>query len=125
MKKILATLLALSLTFGTVALPVAESGTLLKGGAISASAYYSEDDVWEYDFDNEGIEITRYCGNDKNVVIPSVIDDKKVTSISSSAFSYNSSVTSVTIPDSVTSIGDEAFNSCTNLKSITALLLLV
>ena len=42
-----------------------------------------------------------------------------VTSIGDWAFSYCQSLTGITIPDSVTSIGDYAFNSCTSLASIT------
>ena len=41
------------------------------------------------------------------------------TYISSSAFSHCSSLTSVTIGDSVTSIGYDAFSGCSNLTSIT------
>jgi hypothetical protein len=42
-----------------------------------------------------------------------------VTSIGESAFDYCTSLSSVTIPNSVTSIGSLAFGSCTSLTSIT------
>ena len=42
-----------------------------------------------------------------------------VTSIGADAFSYCRSLTSVTIPDSVTSIGDDAFSNCKSLTSVT------
>ena len=41
-----------------------------------------------------------------------------VTSIGDNAFSYCEDLKSVTVPDSVTSIGDRAFYHCTSLKSI-------
>ena len=39
----------------------------------------------------------------------------KVTSIGDDAFDYCTSLTSITIPSSVTSIGDDAFTYCTSL----------
>jgi len=61
--------------------------------------------------------ITGYFGTDTVVVIPSKINGITVETIGHTAFRY-SSVTSVTIPDSVTSIHDSAFAYCSSLTNI-------
>ena len=53
------------------------------------------------------------CTSLTSVTIPN-----SVTSIGDSAFSGCTSLTSVTIPDSVTSIGDGAFVGCTSLTGV-------
>ncbi len=69
------------------------------------------------------IEITDYLGTDTNVIIPDTInvdgEDIPVTTIRESAFSGCSSLTSIIIPDSVTSIGNLAFYECSNLTTVT------
>ena len=57
-----------------------------------------------------------------NTIIPDYVvkngNKYKVTSIGESAFADCSSLTSITIPDSVTLIGMDAITRCTNLKSV-------
>ncbi len=64
------------------------------------------------------VEITGYSGKDKEVVIPSELDGKIVAGIAEKAFYCHEDITSVTIPESVKSIGDYAFCQCTNLDTI-------
>ena len=51
--------------------------------------------------------------------ITSVVIPDSVTSIRSFAFRYCTNLTNVTIPDSMTGIGDEAFKECSRLTSLT------
>jgi len=53
------------------------------------------------------------------MVIPDTYNGKPVTEIGYEAFLWNSYLTSVTIPASVTYIDVRAFGSCTNLKTVT------
>ena len=57
---------------------------------------------------------SNYCETVISITIPD-----SITSIGSYAFAYCTSLTSVTIPNSVTLIGNEAFRNCTSLKSVT------
>ena len=61
-----------------------------------------------------GNDAFRSCTSLTSITIPN-----SVTSIGSYAFYNCESLTSITIPNSVTSIGSSAFESCTNLTSIT------
>src|SRR5271154_3396451 len=68
---------------------------------------------------NGAITITGYnTAAGLNVVIPASTNGYPVTSIGVNAFQY-SAMTNVTIPNSVTNIGSEAFMVCIRLTSIT------
>ncbi|MGN0487944.1 MAG: leucine-rich repeat domain-containing protein [Ruminococcus sp.] len=76
---------------------------------ITASAEAGGD--YEYQVLIDGTaEITGYFGSDTEIEIPSELDGYTVTSIAWEAFSYCTSIISITIPDSVTSIGSGAFD---------------
>ena len=57
--------------------------------------------------------------SDENTEITDLVIPNSVTSISENAFYNCSGLTSVTIGNSVTSIGNEAFNGCRGLTSVT------
>ncbi|MFL0270043.1 leucine-rich repeat protein [Candidatus Clostridium radicumherbarum] len=78
--------------------------------------------TWQSD-DGVTYSITGYNGSDTNITIPSSIDGHAVTSIGNNAFNGNNdiryqSLTSVTIPNTVTSIGGFAFYYCSSLVNI-------
>lgn len=68
---------------------------------------------------DQTIEITGYQGTDTAPVIPGTIEGKPVTSIKSYAFARLDNLETLTIPDSVTRIGEGAFSEIRSLKSIT------
>ena len=63
--------------------------------------------------------ITGYTGSGGDVTIPSTINGLSVTSIGDDVFNGCTNLTSVAIPNSVTSIRDDAFAYCTSLTSVT------
>lgn len=83
---------------------------------VSSSGQSSEDDFDIKQNTRGTITITGYHGTATNVVIPEKIEGVPVTEIAESVFYYhwrnlsgNIAITSVIIPDSVTTIGREAF----------------
>ncbi len=105
MKKFLSLLLCLILLFGLL--------------PMTAPARADSSGDWEYESDcnnPEGVTITQYRGKGGNVTIPSTLGRSPVTGIDSSVFS-NCKLTSVSIPASVTSIG-ETFFGFSDLQSI-------
>lgn len=63
-------------------------------------------------------EISKYIGSDINVIIPDIIDGRKVTDIGNYAFYNYNKIESIAIPNGVKSIGKYAFQYCNSLKSI-------
>ncbi len=55
---------------------------------------------------------------DSEIVIPATYEGKPVQYIGTSAFAFDKTLTSVTIPDSVEQIYPNAFDSCTNLTNV-------
>lgn len=76
-----------------------------------------EDDYSYSILEGEYAEITRYYGDDKNLVIPNELDGYPVVSIGKHAF-YEESIESVRVPDNVIIIEDGAFFGCAKLKNI-------
>ncbi len=82
-------------------------------------AISNESDEYEsVAMDNGGVRLTEYKGNAENVVVPARWKGRPVVELRRT-FLKNKRVKSVTIPDSVTSIGDYAFYGCSSLTAIT------
>ena len=92
-----------------------EGEDFLDSGRASANLF----GYFFYEIDRTGnINITKYAGREANVIVPEMINGKKVTSIAKSAFYNNSYITSVMLPGSVKYIGEESFRECDNLKKV-------
>jgi hypothetical protein len=72
-----------------------------------------------YTTNNNQITITKFTGSGGAVTIPAEINGLPVAVIGIRAFAYSSGVTSITIPDGVTTIGYGAFSECRGVTNIT------
>ena len=81
--------------------------------------YAYADDSATYGLSIRNGIVKGYNGTLNDVVIPSYYKGYPVTNIGDNAFNGCSSISNLTIPDSVTNIDGFAFNGCTGLTSIT------
>lgn len=92
------------------------------GGLPASSPYTSGTyDSFTYVINQDGtsVKITDYPNRSTELIIPSSINGREVSMIDSNAFSNCYSLTGVSIPNTVTSIGTAAFYGCYGLSTIT------
>ncbi|MEI6578470.1 MAG: leucine-rich repeat domain-containing protein, partial [Eubacteriales bacterium] len=106
MKKILSVFLALVMVFSVSQL-----------GTFKASADQSGD--FTYFISDSKATITKYTGAGGSVTIPTALGLCPVTSIGNRAFYENSTISSLTIANTVTNIGFEAFSGCSGIPALT------
>ena len=70
------------------------------------------------ELDDGTLMLDKAVGSEAEFVIPSEINGKKITAIGELAFSYNESLTDITIPEGVVSIGNNAFSNCQYLTTV-------
>lgn len=68
--------------------------------------------------DDGTIEITGYTGTDTEIVVPSEIAGRPVTSIGDYAFRDCSNLINIKLPEGITNIGSNAFIWCSSLENI-------
>lgn len=87
---------------------------------VSANSDEPEMQEYKYTIDKatRTVTVNKYLGEDSVVWIPEKIDGYVVTGIGSKCFEKQS-LKGVVIPETVTSIGNNAFQGCSNLTSVT------
>ena len=88
------------------------SGSTYENGEVYTIFDYSLDE------DNQAT-ITGYRGTAVNVFVPETLDGYRVVGIGEAAFEGNKRIKSVSIADSVETIGYRAFQGCTALERVT------
>ncbi len=72
---------------------------------------------FEYSIDNNGIVISKYKGEETNLTIPGIVDNKKVYKINSFAFE-SQPIIRLKIEEGIEEIEDNAFNRLYNLTEV-------
>lgn len=86
--------------------------------SLIGSTYASGD--YEYTVqEDETVHISGYTGSDKEITIPTELDDYLVTGISESAFQANQNIVTLIVPGQIKEIGAKAFCNCQNLTNVT------
>ena len=92
----------------------------LRSKTTSAEYSFNDYDVDEnYIVDENGC-LTGYLGDFEILSVPEYVNGIQVTSVGIGAFSGNSKLISVNLPDSVTSLGASAFQDCSALTHVRA-----
>ena len=99
---------------------VAAAVALLAGPALRADTWTdASENVWTYSIANDVATVSGVSFETTNLTIPELLGDKPVTGFTAATFKGQERAVRVTIPDTVTSIPDEAFLNCANLKAVT------
>lgn len=85
--------------------------------AYAAGNHHTEG-YFEYSISGDSVTIESYFGLESEVVIPDHIAALPVTKIENAAFADAGTVTKITIPDTVTDIGENVFTDMKQLKEV-------
>lgn len=93
---------------------------LLAGSAVTAIPASAEGTSGDYTYevDSETLKgyLTGYTGKDTEIVLPEELDGTVIAGISADTFYNCDTLEKITIPASITAIGESAFFDCDNLK---------
>lgn len=85
--------------------------------ALTTFSYAQSDYIIEVDQNNKAT-IKAYTGEEQKLKLPNVIDGVEVVGIADRAFYQNTNIVSVSLPDTINSIGEESFAQCPNLSTM-------
>ncbi|MEE1057686.1 MAG: leucine-rich repeat protein [Acutalibacteraceae bacterium] len=120
MKQIISILLTITMIFCiTTSIPLSVSAATTDK-VESNYTYTDQYGSWTYQWTNscDGYKITGYDKSMNDIEIPNAIDNIPVLEIGDSVFYYCNSLTSITIPNGVTTIEQYAFYNCSSLIRI-------
>ncbi len=123
MKNVLRLLCALSLALTLTACgqpPAAPDVSSPAGDPVSSAEAGALPADFTWEAVSGGVRITEYHGDATHVVIPSILDNKKVVDLSSATFSGNVTIESVVLSAHMTLLNGKDFAGCDALTSITA-----
>ena len=100
---------------GLTSITIGNGVTYISCDAFYDTAYWNNSSNWE----NGVLYIGKYLIASKNTVSGAYTIKPGTITIAQYAFCDSTNLTSITIPDSVTSIDDNAFEGCTKLTSVT------
>lgn len=106
----------LKYTFNGAKYTINGTSFVMPAGGVSISAEF---ETCDYTFDVSTGTIKGYTGAGGDIVIPSAINGVRVKVIAANAFKGCTTITSVIVPEGVTSIGNGAFDECRNMTAIT------
>lgn len=97
---------------------VTDNGSSDNGGSDNGSGV-TPDSSFVFELgEDDYYSISSYNGSEKRVVIPALYEGKAVTRIDSNAFANNTTLESITIPNSVIRMEKNAFKDCSSIKSV-------
>ena len=96
-----------------------ESGTWSFDEIITLEAKWSSKiSDFTYENNENGKTVVSYNGNDIDVIIPKKVDGVIINNIKSNCFKDNKTITSITLPTEIRTIGSDAFKNCPNLDKV-------
>ncbi len=122
-KKTIALMIAATMLTASMSTALTANAAQAPGASAAAAAALSGEALvygdFEYKFNNDDtITLTKFIVTGTTFEVPEEIDGKPVVGIGSEAF-RDSGVLTIAIPDSITKIGNRAFEGCTGLYEVT------